>query len=79
MTCRLLAKALSWRCFTAVRRELQRPPPTQIRPYPPRRLNTPKVQVSPVDIRAFLEYQALESIIGLAEWEISELAFIKYL
>jgi hypothetical protein len=34
---RRLASAMPWRCFPAVCRELQRPPPTQIRPYPRRR------------------------------------------
>jgi hypothetical protein len=58
------------RCFSVVHRQLQRLPPTQIRPHLRRRKTTPQIHVSPVDMRVYKEYQALKRNIGLAEWEI---------
>jgi hypothetical protein len=48
------------RCFPVARRQLQRPPPTHIRPHLRRRKTTPQIQVPPVDIRVYKEYQALK-------------------
>jgi hypothetical protein len=75
---RLPSSALSWRSFPAVRRQCQRPPPTQIRPYPPRRQKLFKHCPPPVDMRVFEEYQALKKNIGLAEQEIVTLVYIQY-
>jgi hypothetical protein len=49
------------RCFPFVRRQLQRAPPTQIRPCPPRRKKALENKVPPVDMmRVFEEYLAPE-------------------
>jgi hypothetical protein len=64
------ASALLRCCFPAVRRQLQRPPPTHIRPYPRHRKTTHAIQIPPVDMRVCKEYLALKRNIGLAEREI---------
>jgi hypothetical protein len=71
----LLVGALPWRCFPAVQRQLQNPPPTMIRPYPHRRKKTPQLQVPPVDMSGFEENQALKRSIGLDEREILTLVY----
>jgi hypothetical protein len=51
-------------------------PPTQIRPYPRRRKTVPHINVPPVDVGVFKEYQALKINIGLAEREILMMVYI---
>jgi hypothetical protein len=50
--------------------QLQRLPPTHIRPYPRRRKTSPRMHVPPVHMRAFKTYKALKRNIRLAEQEI---------
>jgi hypothetical protein len=68
--------AMPWRFFPVVCRHLQRPPLTQIRPYPPRRQKTHEMQVPPVDMRVFEECPATKINTGLAEREILTLVSI---
>jgi hypothetical protein len=71
----LSPSALPLRYFPAVRRQLQRPPPTHIRPYPHRRKTSPHTKVPPVDMNICEEYQALKRNIRLAEGEILTLVY----
>jgi hypothetical protein len=66
----LPANALPGLYFSAVRRQLQRPPPTQIRPCPPRRQKSSEIEVPSVDMNVFDEYLASKRSIGLAERKI---------
>jgi hypothetical protein len=61
------ARALPWCCFPVVCLWLQRPPLAHIRPYPPRRLKTPQIQVPPAIMRVFKEHLSLKNSIRLAE------------
>jgi hypothetical protein len=53
MVGRLSWSVLPKSCFLVVRRQLQRPPPIQIRPFPRRRQTTPQIHISAVDTRVF--------------------------
>jgi hypothetical protein len=75
----LLASAVSKGCFPVVLPNLQRPPPTQIRPYPRRRQTTPHTHVPPVDMKVRIKYPILKRNTGLAEREIlMTLVYILY-
>jgi hypothetical protein len=58
------------RCFPAGRRQLLRPAPIYIRPYPRGREVTPRIQIPPVHMRVCQGYQALKRSVELAEREI---------
>jgi hypothetical protein len=63
-------------CFPVGSRHLQRPPPTQIRPYSPRCQTTHQIHVPPVGMRIYEEYLALKINIGPAERKILTLVYI---
>jgi hypothetical protein len=67
---RQLLTALSLRCIPAGRRRLQRPPPSHVHMYPPRRHKTHHIQIPPVDMSACEEYFASKRNFGLAKWGI---------
>jgi hypothetical protein len=73
MVGRLSTSAMPKRCFLVVLRLLQRPPPAHIRPYPRRRKTTPRIQVPPIYMRVFKNYQALKRSNGLTYREIMTL------
>jgi hypothetical protein len=75
---RLLANTLPRRCFPAGRRQLQRPPPSQIRPYPPRSHRTHQIDVLSVDMRVCEGHQASKRNIRLAEREILAMVYKYY-
>jgi hypothetical protein len=81
MPSRLLASSMPRRCFEALRRQLQRQPSTQIRPYPLRRRKfSVEMHVPSVDRRASIRgVSSMENCIELAKREILALVYICYL
>jgi hypothetical protein len=70
MVGRQLASALPLRCVPVVRRQLQRPPPSQIRPCPLGPQKRHEIHAPSGDMRVLEEHIIWKNNIGLAEREI---------